>query len=99
MGGSDPFVVMPSADLDRAVQTAVEARTINNGQSCIAAKRFIVDRRIADEFEGRFVDAMEALRVGDPMDEATQVGPLATRGFSKISTGRCGGRWRWARAC
>jgi len=81
LGGSDPFVVMPSAGLDRAIRTAVEARTINNGQSCIAAKRFIVDRRIADEFEGRFVKAMEALRVGDPMDEATQVGPLATPGI------------------
>ena len=78
LGGSDPCVVMPSADLDRAVQTAVEARTINNGQSCIAAKRFIVDRRIADEFERRFVAAMEALKIGDPMDEATQIGPLAT---------------------
>ena len=81
LGGSDPFVVMPSADLDRAIRTAVEARTINNGQSCIAAKRFIVDRRIAGEFEARFVKAMAALRVGDPMDEATQVGPLATQGI------------------
>jgi succinate-semialdehyde dehydrogenase/glutarate-semialdehyde dehydrogenase len=78
LGGSDPFVVMPSADLERAVKTAVEARTINNGQSCIAAKRFIVDRRIAEEFEGRFVAGMEALRIGDPMEESTQVGPLAT---------------------
>jgi succinate-semialdehyde dehydrogenase/glutarate-semialdehyde dehydrogenase len=81
LGGSDPFVVMPSADLDRAVRTAVEARTVNNGQSCIAAKRFIVDRPIADEFEERFVKGMAALRVGDPMDEATQVGPLATPGI------------------
>jgi succinate-semialdehyde dehydrogenase/glutarate-semialdehyde dehydrogenase len=78
LGGSDPFVVMPSANLERAVKTAVEARTINNGQSCIAAKRFIVDQRIADQFERRFVAAMEALRVGDPMDENSQVGPLAT---------------------
>src|SRR5450432_2851644 len=78
LGGSDPFVVMPSANLERAVKTAVEARTVNNGQSCIAAKRFIVDRRIADEFERRFVAGMEALRVGDPMDENTQLGPLAT---------------------
>jgi succinate-semialdehyde dehydrogenase/glutarate-semialdehyde dehydrogenase len=78
LGGSDPFVVMPSANLERAVQTAVEARTVNNGQSCIAAKRFIVDRRIADQFERQFVAGMEALRVGDPMDESTQVGPLAT---------------------
>jgi succinate-semialdehyde dehydrogenase/glutarate-semialdehyde dehydrogenase len=81
LGGSDPFIVMPSADLERTVRTAVEARTINNGQSCIAAKRFIVDRRIADEFERRFVPAMAALRVGDPLDEATQVGPLSTRGI------------------
>jgi succinate-semialdehyde dehydrogenase/glutarate-semialdehyde dehydrogenase len=78
LGGSDPFVVMPSANLDRAVKIAVEARTINNGQSCIAAKRFIVDTRIAQEFESRFVASMEALRVGDPMDENTQLGPLAT---------------------
>jgi succinate-semialdehyde dehydrogenase/glutarate-semialdehyde dehydrogenase len=78
LGGSDPFIVMPSADLDRAAAVAAEARAINNGQSCIAAKRFIVDRGIASEFERRFVAAMEALRIGDPMDEATQVGPLAT---------------------
>jgi succinate-semialdehyde dehydrogenase/glutarate-semialdehyde dehydrogenase len=78
LGGSDPFIVMPSADLDRAVKTAVDARMINNGQSCIAAKRFIVDDAIADEFERRFVAETEALRVGDPMDEATQLGPLAT---------------------
>jgi succinate-semialdehyde dehydrogenase/glutarate-semialdehyde dehydrogenase len=78
LGGSDPFIVMPSADLDRAARTAAEARTINNGQSCIAAKRFIVDRRVAAEFELRFVAAMQEMRVGDPMDEATQIGPLAT---------------------
>jgi succinate-semialdehyde dehydrogenase/glutarate-semialdehyde dehydrogenase len=78
LGGSDPFIVMPSADLDRAVRTAVDARTINNGQSCIAAKRFILDARIAEEFERRFVAGMAALRVGDPLDEGTQVGPLAT---------------------
>ncbi len=78
LGGSDPFVIMPSADLERAVRTAAEARTINNGQSCIAAKRFIVDTRIAGEFEKRFVKAMEELKVGDPMDESTNVGPLAT---------------------
>jgi succinate-semialdehyde dehydrogenase/glutarate-semialdehyde dehydrogenase len=78
LGGSDPFVVMPSADLDRAVKTAVQARILNNGQSCIAAKRFIVDARIADEFERRFVAGMAALRIGDPMDESTDVGPLAT---------------------
>src|SRR5262249_53952 len=73
VGGRDPFIVMPSADLDRVARTAAEARTINNGQSCIAAKRFIVDARIACDFERRFVDAMQALRVGDPMDESTQI--------------------------
>ena len=83
LGGSDPFVVMPSADLAVAVETAVRARTINNGQSCIAAKRFIVHERIADEFERRFVAAMRALVVGDPMDERTQVGPLATRAIAE----------------
>ncbi|MBZ5586677.1 MAG: aldehyde dehydrogenase family protein [Acidobacteriia bacterium] len=78
LGGSDPFVVMPSAALDAAVHTAVEARVINNGQSCIAAKRFIVDARIMEDFERRFVAAMEAVRVGDPLEESTQLGPLAT---------------------
>ncbi len=78
LGGSDPFVVMPSADLEAAVRTAVKARTINNGQSCIAAKRFIVAEPIADNFERRFVAGFEALRVGDPMDPATDVGPLAS---------------------
>jgi succinate-semialdehyde dehydrogenase/glutarate-semialdehyde dehydrogenase len=78
LGGSDPFVVMPSADLDRAASVAVQARTINNGQSCIAAKRFIVHEAVYNEFERRFVPAMRGLRVGDPMDERTQVGPLAT---------------------
>jgi succinate-semialdehyde dehydrogenase/glutarate-semialdehyde dehydrogenase len=78
LGGSDPFIVMPSADLDEAVKTAVKARIINNGQSCIAAKRFIVAEEIADEFERRFVKGMESLKVGDPMDETTDVGPLST---------------------
>jgi succinate-semialdehyde dehydrogenase/glutarate-semialdehyde dehydrogenase len=78
LGGSDPFIVMPSSDLERAARIGVEARTINNGQSCIAAKRFIVDARIAAEFERALVAGMAALRVGDPMDETTQVGPLAT---------------------
>jgi succinate-semialdehyde dehydrogenase/glutarate-semialdehyde dehydrogenase len=78
LGGSDPFVVMPSADLASAVRTAVDSRVINNGQSCIAAKRFIVDESIAGEFEHRFVEAMAGLVVGDPMLEATEVGPLAT---------------------
>jgi succinate-semialdehyde dehydrogenase / glutarate-semialdehyde dehydrogenase len=77
LGGSDPFVVMTSANFDEAVATAVKARTINNGQSCIAAKRFIVAESIADCFEREFVARMQALRVGDPMDEKTDVGPLA----------------------
>ena len=78
LGGSDPFIVMPSADLDAAARTAAKARCINNGQSCIAAKRFIVHAEVADAFEQRFVRAMEELRVGDPMDEGVDVGPLAT---------------------
>ncbi|HEX9112393.1 MAG TPA: NAD-dependent succinate-semialdehyde dehydrogenase [Terriglobales bacterium] len=77
LGGSDPFIVMPSADLDTAVATAVDARIQNNGQSCIAAKRFIVSDKIADEFERKFVSRMQGLRVGDPFDENTQLGPLA----------------------
>jgi hypothetical protein len=78
LGGSDPFIVLPSADLDAAVASAVEARTINNGQSCIAAKRFLVHEDIYDEFERRFVEGMAALRVGDPMLDTTDVGPIAT---------------------
>jgi succinate-semialdehyde dehydrogenase/glutarate-semialdehyde dehydrogenase len=78
LGGSDPFVVMPSCDLDAAVKTAVKARIVNNGQSCIAAKRFIVHESVAEAFTKQFVAAMEALTIGDPMDEATEVGPLAT---------------------
>jgi len=78
LGGSDPFIVMPSANLAEAVSTAVKARIVNNGQSCIAAKRFIVHESIADDFEKRFVAAMESLKVGDPFDESNDVGPLAT---------------------
>ena len=78
LGGSDPFVVMPSADMEQAVSTAVTARMINNGQSCIAAKRFIIHEKIYDEFLKRFVAGVSAIRVGDPMDEKTQLGPLAT---------------------
>jgi succinate-semialdehyde dehydrogenase/glutarate-semialdehyde dehydrogenase len=78
LGGSDPFIVMPSANLDAAVAAAVEARVINNGQSCIAAKRFIVAESIASEFEKKFVERMKSLRVGDPFDEKTEIGPLAT---------------------
>jgi succinate-semialdehyde dehydrogenase/glutarate-semialdehyde dehydrogenase len=69
---------MPSANLDQAIATAFCARTINNGQSCIAAKRFIIDHKIADEFERKFVERMAALKVGDPMDQTTDLGPLAT---------------------
>ncbi|MER5321250.1 NADP-dependent succinic semialdehyde dehydrogenase [Streptosporangium roseum] len=79
LGGSDPYIVMPSADLDGAVATAVTARVQNNGQSCIAAKRFIVHAEVYDDFADRFVARMEALRVGDPEEESTDVGPLATR--------------------
>jgi succinate-semialdehyde dehydrogenase/glutarate-semialdehyde dehydrogenase len=78
LGGSDPFVVLEDADLESAISTAVTARTLNNGQSCIAAKRFLVAEPIADEFERRFSVAMGALSVGDPLDPATDVGPLAT---------------------
>jgi succinate-semialdehyde dehydrogenase/glutarate-semialdehyde dehydrogenase len=78
LGGSDPFVVMPSADLARAAAVATTARTLNNGQSCIAAKRFIAHADVADEFERLFVAEMSALVVGDPMDDATTIGPLAS---------------------
>ncbi|ORT56766.1 NADP-dependent succinic semialdehyde dehydrogenase [Streptomyces sp. CB03238] len=78
LGGSDPYVVMPSADVDKAAQVAVTARAQNNGQSCIAAKRFIVHTDVYDAFEKRFTAGMAALTVGDPMDESTDVGPLAS---------------------
>jgi succinate-semialdehyde dehydrogenase/glutarate-semialdehyde dehydrogenase len=103
LGGSDPFVVLPSADLDRAAETATVARCQNNGQSCIAAKRFIVHEAVADAFEERFVERMAALVVGDPMEEGTDVGPLATEqgrddveelvadAVAKGATVRCGG--------
>ncbi len=79
LGGSDPFVVLPSCDLDQAVKVAVAARVQNAGQSCIAAKRFIVHERIADEFEKRFVKAMSALKIGDPQDDSTEIGPLSQK--------------------
>ena len=79
LGGSDPFIVMPSAHLEEATTTAVKARIVNNGQSCIAAKRFIVAEQIADQFEQKFVCKMEALRLGDPFDQNTELGPLATK--------------------
>jgi succinate-semialdehyde dehydrogenase/glutarate-semialdehyde dehydrogenase len=78
LGGSDPFIVMPSADLDRAIDTAVRARTINNGQSCIAAKRFIVHADVYDTFLARFTAGMQRLKVGDPIDPSTELGPLAS---------------------
>lgn len=78
LGGSDPFVVLPSADLSAALESAVTARMLNNGQSCIAAKRFILHEAIADEFEQGLVAKFQALRVGDPMVEDTDIGPLAT---------------------
>ncbi|GHB93719.1 NADP-dependent succinic semialdehyde dehydrogenase [Streptomyces anthocyanicus] len=78
LGGSDPFVVMPSADVERAAEVAVTARTQNAGQSCIAAKRFIVHTDVYDAFAQRFTEGMRALKVGDPMDEETEVGPLSS---------------------
>ena len=77
LGGSDPFIVMPSANLEEAVTVGIKARTLNNGQSCIAAKRFIVADQIADKFQKEFVAQMEKLKLGDPFDEKTDVGPLA----------------------
>ncbi|MDN5697647.1 MAG: NAD-dependent succinate-semialdehyde dehydrogenase [Rubrobacter sp.] len=81
LGGSDPFVVMPSADLDAALDSAVTSRMLNNGQSCINAKRFIVHEEVYEEFERRFVEKVEALKLGDPMDEDTDMGPLAMQGI------------------
>ncbi len=77
LGGSDPYIIFADADIDDAVNTAVTARLLNNGQSCIAAKRFIVVEDIADEFEKKFVEKMRAVKVGDPMEEETELGPLA----------------------
>lgn len=78
LGGSDPFIVLPSADFEQAVETAVKARVQNAGQSCIAAKRFIVHEQLADRFEKEFSKRMAALRVGDPEDDQTELGPLAS---------------------
>jgi succinate-semialdehyde dehydrogenase/glutarate-semialdehyde dehydrogenase len=78
LGGSDPFIVMPGSDFESTLRTAIKARTINNGQSCIAAKRFLVADEVYDEFLRQFVEGMRALKVGDPFDETTEIGPLAT---------------------
>jgi len=78
LGGSDAFIVMPSADFESALSMAVKARTINSGQSCIAAKRFFVADKIYDDFLRQFVERMRALKIGDPLDETTELGPLAT---------------------
>ncbi|HET9789538.1 MAG TPA: NAD-dependent succinate-semialdehyde dehydrogenase [Pyrinomonadaceae bacterium] len=88
LGGSDPFIVMPSANIVEAVTTAVKARTINSGQSCIAAKRFIVAADIYAEFERRFVEEMQGLRVGDPLKDSTDIGPLATEQILKDVEGQ-----------
>jgi len=80
LGGSDPFIVLPSADVAEAARVAVRARTINNGQSCIAAKRFIVHDAVYDDFIARFTEGMGGLQVGDPADEGTEIGPMATEG-------------------
>ncbi|MGI8956513.1 MAG: NAD-dependent succinate-semialdehyde dehydrogenase [Chthoniobacterales bacterium] len=78
LGGCDPFIVMPGADLEAALTTAVKARTQNSGQSCIAGKRFLVAEEVYDEFVSQFVERMRALKMGDPLDEKTEIGPLAT---------------------
>ncbi|MGC8463993.1 MAG: aldehyde dehydrogenase family protein, partial [Acidimicrobiales bacterium] len=78
LGGSDPFIVLPSADVERAVSVGVEARVQNNGQSCIAAKRFVVHEEVAEVFVEAFVERMSSLVVGDPFDPGTEVGPLVT---------------------
>ena len=97
LGGSDPFVVMPSADLPRAAEVAAFARLLNNGQSCIAAKRFIVHDAVYDEFERLFTEQMSAKTVGDPMLDSTDIGPLASeqqRDDVRASRRRRGGQWR-----
>jgi succinate-semialdehyde dehydrogenase/glutarate-semialdehyde dehydrogenase len=98
LGGSDPFIVLASADLEAAVRTGVPSRLLSNGQSCIAAKRFIVVEPIADEFIDRFTAAMDALVVGDPLDPATEVGPIVTEAqrdgwWRQVEAARAKGRW------
>ncbi len=80
LGGSDPFIVTPNADLDKSVEVAVTARINNNGQSCIAGKRFLIFEEIYDEWVEKFTAKMAALKMGDPMEEDVQIGPLATKG-------------------
>jgi succinate-semialdehyde dehydrogenase / glutarate-semialdehyde dehydrogenase len=84
LGGSDALIIMPSADFESALSTAVKARTINTGQSCIAAKRLFIADNIYDEFLEQFVERMRALKVGDPMDETTEIGPLATEQILQV---------------
>lgn len=79
LGGTDAFIVMPSADIESAVETAIDARVQNNGQSCIAAKRFFAHEDIYDEFRDRFVEGMKALKIGDPLADDTNIGPLAMK--------------------
>lgn len=87
LGGNDPFIVMPSADLTKAVSAAVKARMLNSGQSCVAAKRIIVTEEVYEQFERLFVEQMKRLRIGDPFDATTEVGPLATReALTKLET-------------
>ncbi len=83
LGGSDPFIVLDDADVDKAAKTAVKGRMINAGQSCIAAKRFIVHEKVAKDFEEKFVKYMKELKVGNPMDPETDVGPMAKEEFVK----------------
>jgi succinate-semialdehyde dehydrogenase/glutarate-semialdehyde dehydrogenase len=81
LGGSDPFIVMPSADFEAAITTGITARTLNTGQSCIAAKRFVLSDQIYDRFVAQFTERMRLLKAGDPLDPATEIGPLATEGI------------------
>ncbi len=83
LGGSDPFIVMSTADIDKAAEVGVQARMVNNGQSCISAKRFIVHKAVKEQFEAAFVARVNALKVGDPMERTTDIGPLATRAIAE----------------
>jgi succinate-semialdehyde dehydrogenase/glutarate-semialdehyde dehydrogenase len=78
LGGSDPFIVMPSADLKKAVENATKARLVSNGQSCVAAKRFIVHEQIYDAFKAALIDSFQKIKMGDPLDEKTELGPLVS---------------------